>query len=89
MALRPPINHGHISPIDETHVPEALLKSREELRERARRAAAQEPDHRQFRLLCPRREGPSCRQAEQGPTNIAPRRLFRARVFEDLEHIVA
>src|SRR5262249_29200058 len=44
---------------------EALAKSAQGLRERVRRLAVEEPDHRHYRLLRARRERPHRRAAEQ------------------------
>src|SRR6516162_7444097 len=75
MPFCPTVNHRYISPFDETHFAQALLKSTEELGERARRAAAEEADQRECRLLRARRERPRRRATEQGDDLAAFQKL--------------
>src|SRR5262245_2379088 len=70
---RPAVFDRHVLALDVAGVFEALAKSAQAIRQRVRRPAVEQPDHRHRRLLRPRCQRPGdCRAAEQRD-ELAPR----------------
>jgi hypothetical protein len=74
--LGPAIEDGEIVPLDKTGFPQPCMKSAQAVGSRPHRAGADVPDHRQDRLLRPRRARPHRRRAAEQRDELAPFQLI-------------
>jgi hypothetical protein len=65
LIVGPAILDGDVLPLDESGLVQALPERTDKVHGAGRRRGAEESNHRRRRLLCPRRERPSRRSAEQ------------------------
>src|SRR5262249_32328496 len=82
LALRPPKFNRDVLTLDEIGLTEAAPKRLHKTPPGSGRRAVEKPDHRHRRLLCPRRERPRGRAAEQ-TDELAPLHVWMAPAWQE------